>query len=165
VGGRGRCPLTLMGRLHEERLEGRVYVCRHCNAHLARHSDIESRQFHSRNGKAYLFRMVVNISCGSPEDRRMVTGLHTVSDIFCRVCAQNLGWRYEYAYEESQRYKVRESRVLSCGRIGGRLVGLTHLTPSLCHWQVGKVVIEREKMVDAVQHLGGLKDLEEVDTE
>ena len=79
---------------------------------------------------------------------------HTVSDIFCRVCAQNLGWRYEYAYEESQRYKVRESRVLSCGRIGGRLVGLTHLTPSLCHWQVGKVVIEREKMVDAVQHLG-----------
>lgn len=105
MGGRGRCPLTLMGRLHEERLEGRVYVCRHCNAHLARHSDIESRQFHSRNGKAYLFRcgasagasgalcsqclchcttqtpslsarrMVVNISCGSPEDRRMVTGL------------------------------------------------------------------------------------------
>jgi hypothetical protein len=37
----------------------------------------------------------------------LITGLHTVADIFCTVCDANLGWKYEMAYEEGQKYKVR----------------------------------------------------------
>jgi hypothetical protein len=28
------------------------------------------------------------------EDRDMLTGKHTVRDLFCRVCRTNLGWKY-----------------------------------------------------------------------
>ena len=35
----------------------------------------------------------------------MLTGRHTVRDVFCTVCSEKLGWCYEYANEESQRYK------------------------------------------------------------
>ena len=34
-----------------------------------------------------------------------MTGLHTVADVFCCDCCQVLGWKYERAYEESQKYK------------------------------------------------------------
>jgi hypothetical protein len=34
-----------------------------------------------------------------------MTGLHTVADIYCCDCHGVLGWKYERAYEESQRYK------------------------------------------------------------
>lgn len=35
-------------------------------------------------------------------------GLHTVADIYCNVCNTNLGWKYEMAYEQSQKYKEGE---------------------------------------------------------
>lgn len=47
----------------------------------------------------------MNISVGTKEDRQLMTGLHTVADIYCRDCRGVLGWKYERAYEESQRYK------------------------------------------------------------
>jgi hypothetical protein len=28
-----------------------------------------------------------------------------VADIACSVCGTNLGWKYEMAYEQSQKYK------------------------------------------------------------
>ena len=28
-----------------------------------------------------------------------------MADIFCNVCNTNLGWKYEMAYEQSQKYK------------------------------------------------------------
>eukprot|EP00882_Tetradesmus_deserticola_P026792 GHRQ01029587.1.p1 GENE.GHRQ01029587.1~~GHRQ01029587.1.p1 ORF type:complete len:103 (-),score=10.62 GHRQ01029587.1:170-478(-) len=49
----------------------------------------------------------VNVSVGPKENRMLITGLHTVADIFCTVCDANLGWKYEMAYEEGQKYKVR----------------------------------------------------------
>lgn len=52
------------------------------------------QQFHSRNGKAYLFNVVVNVFPGPKEERLMTTGLHTVSDIHCTSCMQVLGWKY-----------------------------------------------------------------------
>jgi len=36
----------------------------------------------------------VNICLGPNEDRYLVTGLHTVNDIYCSCCQQILGWRY-----------------------------------------------------------------------
>ncbi|GJN23648.1 hypothetical protein PR202_gb11313 [Eleusine coracana subsp. coracana] len=47
----------------------------------------------------------VNVTNGVKEDRLMMTGLHTVSDIFCVGCGSIVGWKYEAAHEKSQRYK------------------------------------------------------------
>ena len=35
----------------------------------------------------------------------LITGMHTVCDIQCSMCGNVLGWKYETAYEESQKYK------------------------------------------------------------
>ena len=36
----------------------------------------------------------VNVSTGEKEDRMMMTGLHTVVDIFCIGCGSIVGWKY-----------------------------------------------------------------------
>ncbi len=56
-------------------------------------------------GRAYLFDMCVNVSIGPPEDRTLITGLHSVNDIFCKRCKTLIGWTYSQAYEPSQKYK------------------------------------------------------------
>ena len=56
-------------------------------------------------GRAYLFNSVVNIGCGPAEERVLLTGLHAVADIYCDCCKTTLGWKYEQAYESSQKYK------------------------------------------------------------
>jgi len=56
-------------------------------------------------GRAYLFDQCVNITKGQPEDRMLITGLHSVSDIFCKRCKLLVGWTYDKAYETSQKYK------------------------------------------------------------
>lgn len=56
-------------------------------------------------GRAYLFDNCVNVILGPPEDRRLITGIHTVCDIFCRRCETLVGWTYTKAYEPSQKYK------------------------------------------------------------
>ncbi|EIE27121.1 yippee-domain-containing protein [Coccomyxa subellipsoidea C-169] len=66
---------------------------------------LSGRSFHSRQGKAYLFNDVVNISEGPKEERLMTTGLHEVADIHCKKCMQLCGWRYVMAHEENQKYK------------------------------------------------------------
>ena len=40
----------------------------------------------------------------------MLTGRHMVRDVSCKNCDAKLGWIYEYATEENQRYK--EGRVI-----------------------------------------------------
>ena len=36
----------------------------------------------------------------------LITGLHTVCDVYCSDCGEPLGWKYLKAYEETQNYKV-----------------------------------------------------------
>ncbi|XVE69405.1 hypothetical protein DITRI_Ditri09bG0149800 [Diplodiscus trichospermus] len=107
-------------------LEGKFYSCKHCKTHLALCEDLLSKSFHCRNGKAYLFNKLVNVSAGEKEDRLMMTGMHTVADIFCVGCGSNLGWKIETAYENSQKYKegkfVLDLAMLSCSdetHVGG----------------------------------------------
>jgi len=96
-----------MGRLFKEYLSGsRIYTCRECKSHLANGDEIISKSFQGRHGKAYLFNKCVNVAVGPKEDRILITGLHTVADIYCIECQSVLGWKYEEAYEESQKYKV-----------------------------------------------------------
>ncbi|KNA04814.1 hypothetical protein SOVF_196230 [Spinacia oleracea] len=46
----------------------------------------------------------------------MLSGMHTVADIFCCSCGQIVGWKYESAHEKSQKYKEGKF-VLERGRI------------------------------------------------
>ncbi|GAV81617.1 LOW QUALITY PROTEIN: Yippee domain-containing protein, partial [Cephalotus follicularis] len=61
------------------------------------------QSFHCIHGKAYLFSKVVNVSVGGAEERNMMTGLHTVADIFCVGCGSIVGWKYETAHEKTQK--------------------------------------------------------------
>jgi len=47
----------------------------------------------------------INILVGPKEDRQLMTGLHTVADVYCSNCQEVLGWKYERAYEATQKYK------------------------------------------------------------
>ncbi|KAB5534031.1 hypothetical protein DKX38_017117 [Salix brachista] len=47
----------------------------------------------------------VNISVGPPEERLMLSGMHTVEDILCCLCGQLLGWKYVSAHDKNQKYK------------------------------------------------------------
>ncbi|CCC05899.1 hypothetical protein SMACR_00114 [Sordaria macrospora] len=84
---------------------GKIYGCRNCKTHLANHEDIISRNFRGQHGKAYLFNSVVNVETGDAGERNMTTGRHVVRDIFCRQCKEVVGWKYDKAYEPSEKYK------------------------------------------------------------
>ncbi|XP_041785218.1 protein yippee-like isoform X2 [Anopheles merus] len=83
----------------------RTYSCVHCRAHLASHDELISKSFQGSQGRAYLFNSVVNVACGQAEERVLLTGLHAVADIYCECCRTPLGWKYEHAFESSQKYK------------------------------------------------------------
>jgi len=96
-----------MGRIFKEFLTGaRVYCCSNCKSHLALHDEIISKAFQGRHGRAYLFNKCVNVAVGPKEERVLITGLHTVADIYCIECQTVIGWKYEEAFEESQKYKI-----------------------------------------------------------
>lgn len=42
----------------------------------------------------FVFFDSVNVSLGETEERPMMTGLHTVADIFCVGCGSIVGWKY-----------------------------------------------------------------------
>ncbi|XP_026415684.1 protein yippee-like isoform X2 [Papaver somniferum] len=94
-----------MGRIFVITLEGKIYSCKHCQTHLAVREDTISKAFHCRHGKAYLFNKIANFTVGETEERMMMTGVHSVCDIFCVGCGSIVGWKYVAAQEKSQRYK------------------------------------------------------------
>jgi hypothetical protein len=63
------------------------------------------QNFRGQHGKAYLFNAVVNIETGDASERNMTTGRHVVRDISCRVCNEVVGWKYDKAYEATEKYK------------------------------------------------------------
>ncbi|KAI9852664.1 MAG: hypothetical protein M1838_006121 [Thelocarpon superellum] len=83
----------------------RIYGCKNCKTHLADHDDIVSRNFRGQHGKAYLFNSVVNVTLGEAAERTMTTGRHVVRDVMCRQCKETVGWKYDRAYESSEKYK------------------------------------------------------------
>jgi hypothetical protein len=104
----------------------KIYGCKNCKAHLSNHEDIISRvcssprawlrqvesvadmlwqNFRGQHGKAYLFNNVVNVTAGDASERNMTTGRHIVRDIACRQCNETVGWKYDKAFEPSEKYK------------------------------------------------------------
>ncbi|GAB4844627.1 hypothetical protein Ancab_038029 [Ancistrocladus abbreviatus] len=82
-----------------------TYSCFICRNYVARHDDIISKSFQAQSGRAFLFSHAFNVMVGPKEDRHLITGLHTVADVFCSDCGEELGWKYLRAYQESQKYK------------------------------------------------------------
>ncbi|KAI4247549.1 MAG: hypothetical protein L6R40_001497 [Gallowayella cf. fulva] len=101
--------------------------CARCAADLCPTSQIISKGFTGRHGRAYLVsaspltdiplhhyrqpRNTKRISLPNTRThkampRQLVTGAHTVSDVSCAFCGSVIGWKYEAAEEETQRYKV-----------------------------------------------------------
>ncbi|RMZ90022.1 hypothetical protein DV736_g2748, partial [Chaetothyriales sp. CBS 134916] len=91
--------------------------CSKCATDLCLTSQIISKGFTGRHGRAYLVEG--SPSYARPTDaalpntyqhkavpRNLVTGQHTVSDISCAVCCNVLGWKYVEAKDEAQKYKV-----------------------------------------------------------
>ncbi|KAH8704714.1 ornithine decarboxylase antizyme-domain-containing protein [Talaromyces proteolyticus] len=99
--------------------------CARCGTDICRTSQIISKGFTGRHGRAYLVSgqhllprdkpasisphyptSLLNTITQKPVPRQLVTGAHTVCDISCVICGSVLGWKYIAAEEESQRYKV-----------------------------------------------------------
>lgn len=66
---------------------------------------LSSQNFRGQHGKAFLFNNVVNINQAEAVERSMTTGRHVVRDITCRQCKETVGWKYDKAYETSEKYK------------------------------------------------------------
>ncbi|KAL0942324.1 Yippee family protein [Colletotrichum truncatum] len=101
--------------------------CSTCSSDIAFSSQIVSKGFTGRYGRAYLVaptvpapprspgtiansaagpEMLANVRIGKCENRQLVTGWHVVADITCLLCSAKLGWKYVDAKELSQKYKV-----------------------------------------------------------
>ncbi|KAF2834876.1 yippee-domain-containing protein [Patellaria atrata CBS 101060] len=104
--------------------------CTRCLTDLCHTTQIISKGFTGRHGRAYLVtpsltptpalpaspppnhlreREVGNLPnthTHKPVPRQLVTGAHTVSDVSCAVCGSVLGWKYVAAEEPGQQYKV-----------------------------------------------------------
>ena len=96
----------------------KIFTCLSCNSHIASQTDCVSKAFQGRHGRAYLFANAYNVHLGTQEDRELMTGTHTVADIFCNICGESLGWKYLKAFDEAQKYKegryIVEVRTLAC---------------------------------------------------
>ncbi|XP_044748230.1 protein yippee-like 5 isoform X2 [Coccinella septempunctata] len=100
-----------MGRIFLEHMGGnRIFACARCDTHLTNRGELISTRFTGATGRAFLFNKVVNLTYSENHDRVMLTGRHMVRDVFCKACSTKLGWMYEFATEENQRYK--EGRVI-----------------------------------------------------
>ncbi|OTB16703.1 hypothetical protein K445DRAFT_58968 [Daldinia sp. EC12] len=93
--------------------------CSTCAADFAFASQIVSKGFTGRYGRAFLVSApdqplrkgaragdLINIKIGKSETRLLVTGSHIVADISCAICHAKVGWKYIDAKEESQKYKI-----------------------------------------------------------
>ncbi|KAL4998100.1 yippee zinc-binding/DNA-binding /Mis18, centromere assembly-domain-containing protein [Aspergillus recurvatus] len=119
--------LSLASELPNDVTSGKKYLqghiscirCSTCAAELCLTSQIVSKGFTGRHGRAYLVSAestvtapsdqgdsLPNTLLQSPVSRNLVTGAHTVSDIECVLCRSVLGWKYIKAEEQSQKYKV-----------------------------------------------------------
>ena len=88
-----------MGKLFIEYLDcKKLYRCKKCKVHIVENKSIVSKNFHGKSGKAYLFNRLINIDCGAPEDKMLLTGLHTIKAVNCVKCKTIMGWTYVHAY-------------------------------------------------------------------
>ncbi|CAB3409177.1 unnamed protein product [Caenorhabditis bovis] len=81
------------------------YHCVTCGVFLSPVEEVLSDNFTGVTGPAMLFKSAKNLRYGACDKREMLTGLHYVRDIFCLNCDVKLGWMYEMALVDTERYK------------------------------------------------------------
>ncbi|KAF7908287.1 uncharacterized protein EAF01_004042 [Botrytis porri] len=113
--------------------------CLTCSTHISYSSQIISKGFTGRHGRAYLVapppsapvpqippfpptahdrsKNISNVRVGRPANRELLTGHHVVADVNCAVCNTLLGWKYVDAREAGQRYKIGKF-ILETKRVG-----------------------------------------------
>merc|ERR1712156_82538 len=107
----GRPNNSAMGRVYLEHFGGeKLFSCAQCDTFLTNRKQLISTRFTGATGRAYLFNRVVNLNYSETQDRIMLTGRHIVRDVTCKKCNTKLGWVYEFATEDQQKYK--EGRVI-----------------------------------------------------
>ncbi|KAF8971214.1 yippee zinc-binding/DNA-binding /Mis18, centromere assembly-domain-containing protein [Flammula alnicola] len=82
-----------------------TYSCSKCSAVISLQDELISKSFSGRDGRGYLMQSATNVKLGRREDRSLLTGIHTVADVFCLGCNDRLGWFYHKAADHSQKYK------------------------------------------------------------
>ena len=79
-----------------------IYCCKCCHTHLSSSKDIVSTNFQGLSGKAYLFDCVINVMTNGPVmEKMLMTGKHTVVDVYCNTCYACLGWKYLKAFQHT----------------------------------------------------------------
>ncbi|CZS92372.1 hypothetical protein WAI453_000238 [Rhynchosporium graminicola] len=110
---------------HLHRAQPNTLKCVNCSSDIAFASQIVSKGFTGRHGRAYLVSlpplsvslsgnktqdkdatMLANTKIGRSVNRELLTGQHVVADVSCAVCNEVLGWKYLDAKETSQKYKI-----------------------------------------------------------
>jgi len=81
------------------------FSCSKCTATIALQDELISKAFSGRDGRGYLMHSAINVKLGESEQRPLLTGVHTVADVFCLGCDDRLGWYYHTAQENAQKYK------------------------------------------------------------
>lgn len=123
-----------MGRIFLDHIGGtRLFSCANCDTILTNRSELISTRFTGATGRAFLFNKVVNLQYSEVQDRVMLTGRHMVRDISCKNCNSKLGWIYEFATEDSQRYK--EGRVILERALVRESEGFEEHMPSDNSWE------------------------------
>lgn len=123
-----------MGRIFLDHIGGtRLFSCANCDTILTNRSELISTRFTGATGRAFLFNKVVNLQYSEVQDRVMLTGRHMVRDVSCKNCNSKLGWIYEFATEDSQRYK--EGRVILERALVRESEGFEEHVPSDNSWR------------------------------
>ncbi|KAF9467424.1 yippee zinc-binding/DNA-binding /Mis18, centromere assembly-domain-containing protein [Collybia nuda] len=82
-----------------------TFSCANCAATISLQDELISKSFSGRDGRGYLMHSAVNVKVGRREERSLLTGVHTVADVFCAGCNDRLGWYYHQASDYAQKYK------------------------------------------------------------
>uniref|UniRef100_A0A1I7UH08 Yippee domain-containing protein n=1 Tax=Caenorhabditis tropicalis TaxID=1561998 RepID=A0A1I7UH08_9PELO len=83
----------------------KMFYCAVCHIYLADKAALVSTSFTGVTGQAYLFSRAANLVHGEMAQRQMMTGHHFVRDVYCGSCNEHLGWMYEKAPEDKEKYK------------------------------------------------------------
>ena len=95
-----------MGKIYKTTIEGSfIHGCGNCGTHLTNYQNLISKAFTGTTGQAYLFNKVINVSLGPPVEKNLRTGPHNISSIFCGDCMLEVGWKYNTAHYEREKYK------------------------------------------------------------
>lgn len=71
------------------------------------------------------FFFSVNVGCGPAEERILLTGAHTVADIYCECCKTTLGWKYVSTFSSKSEVNYRNLDIVN---------SIDFLFPDFTHW-------------------------------